>query len=120
MQIDRDLELDTPLDDVWHLLTDPDELAGWVGEEVRGVAVVEDAGARRLTWSWAPDGVASTVELTLTENGDRTRVHVVERSAATASARACTLRWDDALLNLELKALSWTHRLVSAGASRTR
>ena len=116
MQIDRDLELDSALDDVWRLLTDPDELAGWVGEEVRGIAVVEDAGARRLTWSWAPDGVTSTVEVTLTEEGARTHVHVVERSSsgATASARACSLRWDDALLNLELKALTWTHRLVRA------
>ena len=111
----RELELDTPLDDVWRLLTDPEELAGWVGEEVRGVDVAEDAAARRLTWSWAPDGVTSTVEVTLTEAGDRTLVHVVEHASgpgATASARACSLRWDDALLHLELKALSWTSRLV--------
>jgi hypothetical protein len=74
-----------------------------------------DAARRRLTWTWAPDGVASTVEVTVVEDGEHTRVHVTERTAglATASARACSMaRWDAACLALELRALTWTHRLV--------
>jgi hypothetical protein len=55
------------------------------------------------------------VELEIVEDGERSRVQVVERttSTPTASARACSLaRWDDAFLALELRALTWTHRLV--------
>lgn len=115
MEITRELDLDTPADDVWRLLTDPDELAGWVGDEVRGAPVTTDPAGRRLSWTWAPDGVESTVEVTVVEEGERTRVHVTERTAGvpTASARACSLaRWDDALFALEWRAVTWTHRLV--------
>jgi uncharacterized protein YndB with AHSA1/START domain len=117
MQVIKEVELDRPAEEVWRILRDPDELAGWVGEEVRGAPVTGDDGVRRLTWTWAPDGVESTVEVTLTEHDDRTRVRVIERTRGlpTASARACmAARWDDALLTLELKALTWTHRLIHA------
>jgi uncharacterized protein YndB with AHSA1/START domain len=115
MEITRTLDLDTPADEVWRLLTDPDELAGWVGEEIRSAPVTSDGHHRRLTWTWAPDGVESEVEVAVVEVGDRTQVQVVERSAGrpSASARACSLRrWDDALFALEWRAVTWTHRLV--------
>ena len=117
MEITRDVDLDASVEDVWRLLTDPDELAGWVGDEVRSAPVTHDRDGHRISWTWSPDGVESTVELTVVEEGDRTRVQVTERTAGvpTASARACTLaRWDDAFLALELRALTWTHRLVAA------
>ena len=113
--VTREIDLDATAEEVWRLVADPDELAGWVGDEVRTAHVVSDDGDRRLTWTWAPDGVESSVELTVVEEGDRSRVRVTERSAgvATASAGACSLtRWDDAFLALELRALTWTHRLV--------
>ena len=115
MEIIRELDLDAPAEDVWRLLSDPDELAGWVGDEIRGAPVVSDESFHRLTWTWAPDGVESTVEVAIVQEGERTRVQVTERTTSmpTASARACRLaRWDDALLALELRALTWTHRLV--------
>lgn len=107
-EIRREIVLDTDVEDVWALLSDPDELAGWVGDEVRDARVAW--GDRSLTWTWAPDGVESTVEVTLTEVGARTLVRVVERSAGAV----CSLRIDDALLGLELRALTWQHRLVRA------
>lgn len=107
METVREVELDGDVDDVWRLLADPEELAGWVGDEVRGAAVV--VGDHALTWTWAPGGVESQVEVTLTRVEERTVVRVVERSA-----RACSRRWDDALLDLELKAMTWQHRLVRA------
>jgi uncharacterized protein YndB with AHSA1/START domain len=115
MEITRELDLQAPAEEVWRLLADPEELAGWVGDEVRSAPVVRDGAGRRLTWTWAPDGVESTVEVVVVEAGERTRVQVTERTAGvpTASARACSLaRWDDAFLALELRAVTWTHRLV--------
>jgi uncharacterized protein YndB with AHSA1/START domain len=104
MEIVREIELDGTVDDVWRLLADPDELASWVGDEARTVHdVVVDEGSR-LSWSWAPDGRESTVELTLVPEGDHTRLRVVERGAA----RACAVgdAWDDRLFGLELRCLT--------------
>ena len=117
MQVTREVALDQSAEDVWRLLVDPEELAGWVGDEVRTTTVTGDDATHRLTWTWSPDGVESSVEISLTEDDGRTLVRVVERStspAASASARACAIhRWDGALLSLELRALTWTHRLVA-------
>jgi uncharacterized protein YndB with AHSA1/START domain len=106
MQMTRELELDVAADDVWRLLRDPDELAAWVGDEVRGAAVV--VGERTVSWTWAPEGVESTVEVTVVEVEERTVVRVVERSAGPV----CSMWVADALLHLELRALTWQHRLV--------
>jgi uncharacterized membrane protein len=116
MQVIRELELDNPADEVWRLLSDREELAAWVGDEVRSAPVSGDGDSHRLTWTWSPDGVESTVEITVTGDGDRSVVRVVETAGvAISSARACAVqRWDDALLTLELRALTWTHRLVTA------
>jgi uncharacterized protein YndB with AHSA1/START domain len=106
-EITREITLDADADDVWHLLSDPEELAAWVGDEVRTADVrIGDTG---ITWTWAPDGVDSTVELTVVEVGERTTVRVTERRVgATASARACSIgdAWDDRLLGFELRCLT--------------
>lgn len=113
MSMTRTIELEADIDEVWSFLADPEALAGWVGDEVRAAEVAGDAASRRLTWTWAPDGVESTVELTVTTDGDRTAVTVTERTAGAVSA--CSVaRWDGALLDLELRALTWQHRLVRA------
>jgi uncharacterized protein YndB with AHSA1/START domain len=107
MEITREITLDTEAADLWRLLADPEELAGWVGDEVRSASV--HVGESGLTWTWAPDGVASTVELTVVDHGDRTTLRVTERKAgATAAARACSIgdAWDDRLLGLELRCLT--------------
>jgi uncharacterized protein YndB with AHSA1/START domain len=115
VEIVREIELDAGADEVWEVVSDPDELAGWVGEEVRSArfATVEPEPAgpgRRMSWRWAPDGHETDVELTVTEAGPRTLVRVVERVAvpsAHASLGACRAaeRWGLALLGLELWAL---------------
>ena len=107
MEYFREITLDADADEVWRLLSDHDELAAWVGDEVRGAAIRTGDGV--VSWTWAPDGVASTVELTLATEGERTTVRVVEhRPMATAGARACSIgdAWDDRLFGLELRCLT--------------
>lgn len=107
MEVTREITVDADLEEVWRYLADPDELAGWVGDEVRAADIqVSPSG---LTWTWAPDGVASTVELTLVESGGSTTVQVTERRVgATAAARACSIgdAWDERLFGLEVRCLT--------------
>src|SRR5215211_5921756 len=108
MHVTRSIELDAPLGEVWQLLSNTDELAGWVGEEVRGARVDEVDPGRKLRWTWAPGGRESSVEVTLVEAEGRTVVHVVERASSftSSSAMACArCRWADALFCLELSCL---------------
>ena len=111
--VERSVDLDAELDDVWRALTEPDELAAWFGPEVqldlrpggRGRFVDDDGCARRavvdqveagerlvLRW-WPEDGGsgagASVVTFVLAPTGSGTRLIVTERLAATgASVRA--------------------------------
>jgi uncharacterized protein YndB with AHSA1/START domain len=111
MEITREIELDATADEVWRLLSDVEELAGWIGDEIRTADIDRDAGERRLAWTWAPDGVATSVEVELTESGDRSLLRIVERGPF-AAARACSLgdAWDDRLFGLEVHCL--TRRLA--------
>lgn len=107
MEITREIELDAPAEDVWRLLADPDELAEWVGDEVREAEILRRDDDHRLTWIWAPHGVETQVEVELVETGDRTLLRVVERGPF-AAARACSIgdAWDDRLFGLEVRCLA--------------
>ena len=116
MALQRELELDLDPELVWELITRPDDLAAWLGEEVdlepvEGTPgrVVEDDGTvrrlvvgavelgRRLSWDWWEDGdvdaVVSRVELTLdpTEQGTLLRVLEVPRTGVTTAGAAPTV-----------------------------
>ena len=103
MEVTREITVDVDADEVWRFLSDPEELAGWVGDEVRTAEVRYGEGG--VSWTWSPDGVESAVELTVVEEGDRTTVRVTERRA---SARACSIgdAWDERLFGLELRCLA--------------
>jgi uncharacterized protein YndB with AHSA1/START domain len=132
--VERIVTLPTDLADAWELLTDPDELALWLGDDVRldptpGAAgrVLERDGSdralvvhdvepeRRLSWTWWPEGgdpgAGSHVEITLSPADGGTLVRVVERplapQAATASATASALAW------AHLAGDAWSQRLLS-------
>lgn len=116
MEVTREITLDADIDEVRRLVADPDELAGWVGDELRDASV--EFGVDGARWTWAPDGVPSSVEVTFVGDGERTTVRVVERrpGPATSSARACTIgdAWDDRLLGLELRCLQRALRPIPA------
>lgn len=113
MAVQRELDLDLDPELVWELVTRPDDLAAWLGEEVdlvpvegtfgrvvdedgtvRRLVVGEVDSGRRLSWDWweegGADGTVSRVELTLdrTETGTRLRVLEVPRVAVPVTAGA--------------------------------
>jgi uncharacterized protein YndB with AHSA1/START domain len=104
-QIVREVELSAPVDAVWAVLTDPDELAEWLGGEVdlelepgaagrvtdpdgtvRQVLVTDVEPGRRLGWHWwSDDDELSSVELVLEPlDDDRSRIRVTETITAGA------------------------------------
>jgi len=114
MQVTRTVELGAGIEDVRRFLDDREQLADWLGDDLRDVEVAGAGGV--LRWTWRSGGVESTVELTATGDGERSTVTVVERIAGGAPAASCSLaRWDGALLDLELRALTWQHRLARTG-----
>lgn len=104
MELVREITVDADADEVRRLLTDAEELAAWVGDEVRLADV--RVGRTGVAWTWSPDGVESTVEVTIAESDAGTTVRVVERRATGARA-SCSIgdAWDDRLLGLELRCL---------------
>lgn len=125
--IERRVTLPASVEEVWDLLTDPAELATWLGNEVELDAVpgapgtvVERDGTRRslrvdevdtghrLAWHWWPQddpcGAPSRVEITLEPSRDGTIVRVVEHLAASATPAersVATEAWSHRLLHLE-------------------
>jgi uncharacterized protein YndB with AHSA1/START domain len=126
--IERHVTLPADLDEVWELLTRPEDLGAWLGHDVvldptPGAAgrvierdgterrlVVEEADAgSRLSWRWWTDDegpdAASRVEITLSPTHDGTLVRVVEQPlpGATASVAQASIGevWSHRLLHLE-------------------
>jgi uncharacterized protein YndB with AHSA1/START domain len=123
----RSVRLDVDRDTAWGLVGTQDGLARWLGGDVvldptagealrvrgddgveRVGRVVEVEAGRTLAFEWAPDdGAASTVTFTVEDDGDGSRVTVVEEHAG-GSIAACLdagEAWDHRMLHLEVGAL---------------
>ncbi len=113
--IERTLELESPMDDVWRALTDPTELSGWLGDTTElnpsagsqgwfgfeghgrfAVEVEEFDPPHRLVWrgshepgkSLAESTVITRVEWTLEpRDGGGTLLHLRESGFATVEHR---------------------------------
>lgn len=101
----QQIDLDASVDEVWRSLTDPDELAEWLGADVdldvvtagagritepdgtvRQVLVTDVDPGRRLAWHWWADGgELSTVEFTLEPLVDATRLRVIETATGAGT-----------------------------------
>src|SRR4051812_7267613 len=136
MRVEREVVLDTSPEEAWHLLTDPDELAAWLGTPLRldlrpggAAAYVEPDGTARhavieqvregerlsFVWWQADEGVASEVvfELTPVEHGTKVAVTETRASAAGGSVRLrLGAMWDDRLFDLERHCLTRQFVLV--------
>jgi uncharacterized protein YndB with AHSA1/START domain len=96
-QTQSDTTVEAPPEDVWEAITDPNQLAEWLGDDVElelepgGELKLTTAGAerrgfveevdapRRLVFWWSADEADSTrVEIELEPDGEDTRVRVVE------------------------------------------
>ncbi len=127
--IERTLELDSPLEDVWRALTDPTELSGWFGDTTElnptlggegwfgweqhgrfAVRVEEFEPPRRFAWRWAKeagadldDGPSTLVEWTLAPRADGgTTLHLRESGfLEDEHRRQNTEGWTHELAELE-------------------
>ena len=133
----RSVDIDADVAEAWHLLTDPDGIARWLGRldgplpAPGGVAalVEPDGSTRRLVvesiddgrsvvFTWWADGdesTASTVTISVTETAAGSRVDVVE--TARSGGAQCRVAdagalWSDRLVGFELAAI--TRSLVLA------
>ncbi|MEY2569958.1 MAG: hypothetical protein QOE63_308 [Acidimicrobiaceae bacterium] len=136
MRVTRDVVLTVDTAVAWELLTDPDDLAAWLGALGPDGTLAELDGTRRrlvvdhvdegrsigFVW-WGDDGAASRVELQVDEHADGSKVTVTETVVAQASVGASgrgggTRRlalgpaWDGRLLDLELRSLQREPALV--------
>jgi uncharacterized protein YndB with AHSA1/START domain len=123
--IERQVTLPVDLEDAWALLTDPNDLPGWLGAEVAldptpgeaGLVVDHDGTVRhlvidtvdpgaRIAWRWWTEdepAAISHVEITLAPTAGGTNVRVVEElvgATRVAQARAGEA-WSHRLLHLE-------------------
>lgn len=111
MQVTREVVLDCSTTEAWELLTDTEELAGWLGRDVDFDLVA--VPGERVSFEWCDAGrPASRVDFVLHEVDGGTRLTVIETCPARASAAggirrfAIGANWDDRLLDLELRCLT--------------
>src|SRR5687768_1529007 len=106
MHVTKEVVLDCPTDVAWELLTDPDELAAWLGRPVD--FEINVVGEHRMGFAWSDGGrEPSTVEFVLEEVDGGTRLTVTEtpmRASVAGGIRRLPIgaNWDDRLLDLEL------------------
>ncbi|QYG94742.1 SRPBCC domain-containing protein [Iamia sp. SCSIO 61187] len=135
----RSVHLDLDRDAAWRLVGTADGLARWLGADVHldpaaGAAlrvrdddgverhgrVVEVDEGRSLAFEWATDeGTPSSVTFTVDDDGDGSRVTVVEEHAGGSMA-ACLdagAAWDHRMLHLEVGALGAVPAFAGRGAA---
>jgi uncharacterized protein YndB with AHSA1/START domain len=134
--VKREVVLDTDRDEAWNLLTDPDELAAWLGTPLSldlrpggAAAYVEPDGTlrhaviehvrdgERLSFVWwdADVGTTSRVvfELTSVECGTKVAVTETRASVAGGSLRlSLGAMWDERLFDLERHCITRQFALV--------
>jgi uncharacterized protein YndB with AHSA1/START domain len=123
--IRRTLELDCPVQQLWRLVSEPDEMGAWLGRDVvldlrpggSGRLTDDDGTVRRLaidgvvegehlTFRWWPEDdeqAASTVVLAIEPAEEGSRLVITETAAASVvTATASATSWDHRVLSLWL------------------
>lgn len=131
-QIEREIMVDAPLERVWAVLTEPAHIAGWFGD--RAEVYPRPGGAAAFHWDsdgtflatvdrvepptffsyrWAHkadeqprEGNSTLVELTLSPEGNGTRLSVVETGFDTLDVPEA-----ERIRNAELNTLGWLEEL---------
>lgn len=130
-RFEQSVELDVSIEAAWNAISDPGELATWLGSSVdldvrpgghgrivdddgtiREVLVTDVRPGEQIAWHWWSDGgELSSVELRLDEHGGRARLHIVETAllpraqaeVARSNVARCERRWSAATSRL------WRH-----------
>jgi uncharacterized protein YndB with AHSA1/START domain len=130
VEVEREVELDAPREEVWRALTEPERLREWLANDVEldvrpggtgrfgwadgdeRLAVVQAVDPeRRLVLDWWDDDAVSTVEITLDDADSGTRLTVTE-------TRACAGEWSWALESLRRVLVLGRARPVSSDGAR--
>jgi uncharacterized protein YndB with AHSA1/START domain len=117
MQVTKEVVLDCSTADALELVTDPGELASWLGRPVDFEMAVADDD-RHVSFVWSDgDREPSRVEFELHEVDGGTRLTVTEttlRASVAGGIRRLPVgaNWDDRLLDLELRCLTRACALV--------
>jgi uncharacterized protein YndB with AHSA1/START domain len=125
--ITRQVDLDTPADELWDMVSDPDQMATWLGDSVdvdlrpggtgtvvddgivRHVQVEEVSESRRLAFTWWESDDRSTESRVVfavgTTADGRSRLTITETLSdqsprIVARASASKLRWEVRVLSL--------------------
>ena len=125
--ITRQVDLDTPADELWEMVSDPDHLAAWLGDSVdvdvrpggtgtvvdddivRHVQIEEVSQPRRLSFTWWESGDRSTESRVVFAIGTtvdgRSRLTITETLSGqspgmVARASAARMRWEVRVLSL--------------------
>jgi len=125
--ITRQVDLDAPADELWDLVSDPDQMATWLGDSVdvdlrpggtgtvvddgivRHVQIEEVSESRRLSFTWWESGDRSTESRVVfaigTSDDGRSRLTITEtlpEQSPRLSARASAgrMRWEVRVLSL--------------------
>ena len=118
-QVIRRVDLDVDAEELWSLISDPAQLATWLGDEVDldvrpgGHGVIVDDGVtydvevdevvegERVSWRWSDgEGTASRVELVVEPDGDAAGLVVTETLlepepvAASPTIATAAVRWE--------------------------
>jgi uncharacterized protein YndB with AHSA1/START domain len=136
MRVQREVVLDATVDEAWSLLTEPDELAAWLGTPValdlhpggtaaylepdgtsRFAMIEEVVEGQRLSFVWwdSDGAVPSRVEFELTQVAEGVRVGVTETRASVAGASLripLGVMWDDRMFDLERRCLTRQFSMV--------
>lgn len=124
--VERTIEVELAPSEVWELLVDDDERAGWFGGETtldpvpggagtftdpdgttRRAVVEEAQPGHRLSWTWWPDdgGDASRVRIELQPSPGGTRVDVVEAPLVPTAQASLAPTTDFPAVGFELSCL---------------
>jgi uncharacterized protein YndB with AHSA1/START domain len=92
--VQREIEIDAGIDEVWDALASEEGRASWLDEEERSILVESAEPPHRLVWWWwEEDGPATRVEFLVVPAVSSTRVVVIESAPGSVPLASLSARF---------------------------